>query len=509
MKLNFWIDHWASVSPDKTAISFIDRQTTYAVLADEIARLAIVLQQTFGVKQGDRIAWLGYNHPGLIETLFACARIGAILVPLNWRLAVSELAQVLQDSGADLLIAGEDQQSLAAQVTEKLAHCQPIHANQTHPAYDWPALQPLLSRVDSAPVETEDRSDEPVLILYTSGTTGKPKGVVLTQDTLFYSARNSVKMHAMTAADHILMVLPMFHAGGFNIHTLPALSVGASVRLHPLFEPGATLTEIDRGQVTLTGLVPAQIAAMVAHPAWAKTDVSHLRCVTTGSTHVPDSCIEAWRRRGVMALQVYGATETCAVAIHQSVSNAGNCYGSVGHPASHCEVRLIDDQGEPVAAGGHGEILIRGDCIFSGYWQQTERTGTALVDGWFCSGDIGYQRTDGSYVISGRKTDMIISGGENIYPAELESVLLAHSEITDAAVLAYPDEIWGEVAVAFVVRQPGSVMDTEAIMSLFTDSLARFKHPKQIIFLDRLPRNTVGKIEKNRLREQLASDEES
>ena len=321
---------------------------------------------------------------------------------------------------------------------------------------------------------------------------------------LMWSARNSVAMHEMNVSDQILMVLPMFHAGGFNIQTLPALSVGATVILHEGFEPGSVLTEINSGGITLAGLVPAQINAMLAHPDWDNTDMSRLRCITTGSTVVPDSCIQAWQDRGVPALQVYGATETCAVAIHQRVDNAVSTRGSVGLAAEHCRVRVVNDDGLDLPPGEHGELLIKGPNVFKTYWCNPEATAEALSDGWFHSCDIGFQRPDGSFVISDRKADLIISGGENIYPAELEAILNVHPQIIDAAVIGRFDERWGEVAVAFVVTATGSDLTEDEILSMFENRLARFKHPREVKLVAQLPRNAMGKIEKFELRKMIA-----
>jgi fatty-acyl-CoA synthase len=508
-----WLNSRAQAAPDKVAISFADQQISYSRLMSRIDRLAVVLDREFNIKHGDRIAWLGNNNPLVIEALFACARIGAILVPLNWRLAVPELKHVIDDAGARLLIVGDDQLKAAGAITAQSGNCQPVRAYAGKPTDSrsdlWPVMQDLLDQVREPGTDQSDRSDSPVLILYTAGTTGQPKGVVLTQAALAWSARNSVAMHDMTADDRILMVLPMFHAGGFNIQTLSALSVGASVYLEEVFEPGSMLQQIAHCKPTLTGLVPAQIQAMVAHPGWAETDVSSLRCVTTGSTFVPEACMDVWLERGVTALQVYGATETCAVAIHQNYENAAATRGSIGYAAENCQIRIVDDDSHEVAAGEHGVILIKGPNIFIEYWRNPSATAEVLKDGWFNTGDIGFQRPDGSYVISGRQADLIISGGENIYPAELEMILNEHPEIVEAAVVGAADDRWGEVPVAVIVKARGSELDQEAVLGLFRDRLARFKWPKRVMMVDGLPRNAMGKVQGFELRQLIARHRES
>ena len=503
-----WISDWANAAPDKAAIVFAGQQTSYSMLARRIGRLVDVFQREFHIGHGDRIAWLGNNDPRMIAALFACARIGAIFVPLNWRLAVPELKYVIEDAGVSLLLVGEDQLLAATAVTELADTCQPVHAyaglNTGLPSDFWPDMQELLGHVneDRAIEPCTDQSglaDSPVLIQYTSGTTGQPKGVVLTQNTLAWSARNSVAMHDMTADDRILMVLPMFHAGGFNIQTLSALSTGATVHLQEAFEPGSVLRQIEQSKPTLTGLVPAQIQAIVAHPDWTGTDVSSLRSVTTGSTFVPQACIDVWFERGVTALQVYGATETCAVAIHQNCDNAAMTKGTAGYAAENCDIRIVDDNSHDVAVGTHGVILIKGPNVFKEYWRNPSATAGALSDGWFHTGDIGYQCPDGSYVISGRQADLIISGGENIYPAELEVILNEHLEIIEAAVIGLADERWGEVPVAVIVISGDSKLDQEDVQGLFKDRLARFKWPKRVMVVDTLPRNAMGKVRNNQL----------
>jgi len=441
-----------------------------------------------------------------------------MFVPLNWRLAIPELKHVLDDAGASLLIVGSDQVDTAVALIKQVNNCRPVHAYRASVAGacsdSWPALQVLQAqamsgRATNSATGKSDLSAAPVLILYTSGTTGRPKGVVLTQDTLAWSARNSVAMHAMTSHDRILMVLPMFHAGGFNIQTLSALSVGASIDLQDGFEAGSVLRQINISRPTLTGLVPAQILAMIRHPDWAETDLSCLRSITTGSTFVPAACIDAWRERDITALQVYGATETCVVAIHQTCENASATTGSAGYPAAHCSIRIVDDDLHDVVAGQHGQILVKGPNVFKAYWRNPTATANALRDGWFHTGDIGFQRPDGSYVISGRQTDLIISGGENIYPAELQAILVEHPEIIEAAVIGLPDERWGEVPVAVVVISEDSHLDTDGVLALYRHRLARFKQPKRVIIIDKLPRNAMGKVRKFELCQQILNHREA
>ncbi len=512
MDLHNWISHWAEKTPDKPAIIVGDQCCSYSSLAQAIVRLAAVFKYELRIGKGDRVAYLGNNSQREIEALFACAQTGAILVPLNWRMAIPELLQVLHDAAVSLLIVDEDQLALATAVAEQWAACRIVHACRK-PLIDeqsdsWADLATLLDHCERICDRGEARSANPVLILYTSGTSGLPKGAVLSQSALQWSALNAVNMHELSANDHVLTVLPLFHAGGWNIQTLPALSVGATVTLHPKFDPEAVLASLDGALVTLTALVPTQILSLTPHPRWSSTDMSHLRCMTTGSTFVPDSCIEPWEERGVTVLQVYGTTETCAVAIHQSPANVAATAGSVGFAAEHCRVRIVDADGHDMETGRNGEIWIQGPSLFSGYWNDPTASRHVFRDGWFHSGDMGYCRADGAYVVSDRKSDLIISGGENIYPAELEAILYEHPEIEEAAVIPQPDERWGEVPVAVVVTTRGSGLDQDAVQALFNNRLARFKHPRRVILVDKLPRNAMGKVEKFVLRKLIAEERE-
>jgi acyl-CoA synthetase (AMP-forming)/AMP-acid ligase II len=289
-----------------------------------------------------------------------------------------------------------------------------------------------------------------LLIVYTSGTTGQPKGTVLSQAAVACNALNSIHMHGLRARDHVLTVLPMFHVGGLNIQTLPALSCGATVTLHARFDAGATLGAIAADRPTLTLLVPATMQAMIGHPAWATTDLSSLRAVATGSTDVPVPLIEAFHARGVPVIQVYGSTETGPVCLYQQTAEAFETVGSIGRAGRHSDIRLIDEAGREVADGTPGEILVRGGNVAEGYWRQPELTAAAFRDGWYHSGDVALRDERGLYWFKDRIKNVIISGGENIYPAELERILHGLPGIAEAAVVGRRDQRWGEVPVAVV-----------------------------------------------------------
>jgi fatty-acyl-CoA synthase len=298
--------------------------------------------------------------------------------------------------------------------------------------------------------------------------------------------------------------LPMFHVGGLNIQTLPALHAGAKVTLHRRFEATATLLAIARDKPTLAVLVPAQLTAMLEHPLWRDTDLSSLRAITTGSSIVPTPLIEAVHARGVPVIQVYGSTETAPIAIYQTRSDAFVSVGSCGRPSPLCDIRVVDRDGRDVGRGERGEILVRGPNVMTGYWRNAAATGAALVEGWFHTGDIGHVDARGCYYIDERKNDVIISGGENIYPAEIEAILLGDPRIAEAAVVARPDPRWGEVPVAVIVPRAGMSLTADAVAALFRDRLARFKQPRDVVFAASLPKNALGKVLRRELRRVVA-----
>jgi fatty-acyl-CoA synthase len=312
---------------------------------------------------------------------------------------------------------------------------------------------------------------------------------VLTQSALVWNALNSFHAHEMTESDQVLTALPMFHVGGLNIQSLPALFAGATLMLHKRFEPAAWLEAVATAKPTLSLLVPAAMRAVVEHPAWKATDLSSLRLLNTGSMVVPEALIRAFHARGVPVGQIYGATETAPIAVALRGEDALRKPGSAGKPAPHCEVKLVD-----------GEVWVRGPAVMRGYWNDA---GGLTPDGWFRSGDLARIDDEGFWWIVGRSKDVIISGGENIHPAEIENVLADYPAIAEAAVVGVADPRWGEAACAAVVLKPGSVLIEPEVMKLFEERLARYKHPRRIVPLASLPKNALGKVQKGELRRLL------
>ena len=502
MDLSEWIDRHARLTPERTAICFPGHDLSYGALAQLVYRLASAMAAS-GLKRGSCVAYLGFNSPEMLALLFACARLGLLFMPLNWRLAGPEHRQMLGHCPPSLLFV---EPPFIAQTDAHIAALSPVIAvtfGQARPG--WIAYDDFLTRA-AGPAVCDPNLDPatPLLICYTSGSTGKPKGVVLSQDALAWNAANCVDMHELRPEDRILTTLPLFHVGGLNNLTTPALQAGCSVVLHPKFDAEACIAAIERERITLTVLVPAQLDMMMASPRWHSADLSSLRMISTGSTIVPERIIRAVHARGVPLVQIYGATETCPIAACLKAQDAERKAGSAGKAAAHCELRIVDDSGKAVTQGAIGEILVRGPNLMSGYWKAPQETAAALVDGWFHSGDMGHLDAEGYLYVDGRRKEMIISGGENIYPAEIENLLAECQDIAEASVVGRPDERWGEVVVAVIAAKAGHTLTPASVLQLLEGRIARYKHPKEVVFVGELPKTALGKVRKEDLRRMVA-----
>ena len=499
MNLSRIVERWAGLRPHHVAVHFQGEDITYAALSRRVEAATLRLA-SLGVNRGDRVAFLGYNHPELLAMLFACARLGALLVPLNFRLAVAEHAEILGDAEPTVFVVDPDFQQHAAAIRQSLPLMRFV-ALKGAPAgwFAWEGgpmptgFEPKLPGVDA----------DPLMIVYTSGTTGKPKGAVHTQAGVFWNIVNATLHQDLTSRDHVLTVLPLFHVGGLCIQTLPALHAGATVTLHPRFDAGAFLRDVAARKPTLTLLVPATLQAVHSHPDWERTDLSSLRQVHTGSSTIPDSLFAPFHARGIPVGQVYGATETGPVSICLRAEDAMRKVGSAGKPAVHAEIRLVDAAGEDIKAAEVGEILVRAPNVMQGYWKDPDNP--AFRDGWFHTGDLARIDEEGYYWVVGRTKDMIVSGGENVYPAELENVLSDCPAVAEAAVVGVPDAQWGETVVAVIVRKPGAALDEAAVRALFEGRLARFKHPRRVVFAETLPKSALGKVQKAELQKLIGA----
>ncbi|MGR8921609.1 MAG: class I adenylate-forming enzyme family protein [Gammaproteobacteria bacterium] len=487
-----WIERHAAIRPAAAAIRHADRRVSYGELAGRAAVLEAWLADGLGLVRGARVAWLGLNSVDEIAALFACANAGYVFVPLNWRLSGEELAAILEDAAPGVLVVDAGHVALAE--ATGFAPCAGL-------GFDHAGWARVPEAADGMLAVRDCDVTAPVLLVYTSGTTGRPKGAVLSQRALLFNALNSIHMHDLSRSDRVLTVLPLFHVGGMNIQTLPALYAGAEVILAARFDPEETVALVAQHRPTLMVLVPAIIATLQALDTWCALDLGCVRAVTTGSTDVPVSLIEALHARGVPVIQIYGATETGPVAIYQCIDEAEATLGSIGRCGLHTAVRLVDTEGRDVPDGVPGEILVRGPHVASGYWNASAEEPLPFDDGWFASGDVAERDGRGVYWFRDRIKHVIISGGENIYPAELERILNACPDLREAAVAGRRDERWGEVPVVVAVAEIEGALDEATVLALFDDHIARFKRPQGVLFVDALPRNVMGKVEVPRLRE--------
>jgi len=504
MDLSDLIARNAAFSPHKPALVFEGEVLSYRPFFERIETAAKALKAECGVSSGDRVAILSLNRPDYLVLLYACARLGAMLVPLNWRLAAAEQIFILSDAAPKILVLEQAFDEILPALKAALPDTRVVGLDFTpfSPGY---AFEALLTRAAGDGRNPHADLSCPLLIVYTSGTTGRPKGAVLRQEALLWNGVMSQHMHSLTSEDHVLTVLPFFHVGGLNIQTTPALHCGATVTILSRFAPGAALTTIARDRPTLTVLVPATIQAVTEHPDWAATDLSSLKAVSTGSQIVPPHLIERFVSRGVPVLQVYGSTETCPVAVYTRLGGDLSRTGSTGLPGLCCEAAVVDDAGVELPPNTAGEIAVRGHNVFSEYWGNAAATREVLRDGWFRTGDIGRRDADGYFFVLDRKKNMIISGGENIYCAEVERVLLEHPDVADCGVIGRADPRWDEVPVAYVIPRPGCRADAEALTAHLLTQLARFKVPREFVFVDDLPRTALGKVQHFRLK-QMATE---
>jgi len=495
--LSHWFAERALRTPERKALHFEGRDWTYGQMQQEIedtsARLAAL-----GVAKGARVAFLGHNQPMFLFAMFASARLGAIFTPLNFRLTGPELAFMLEDSGSQVLIVDEAHRAVIAPQVEGLGALKAVLAAERPEQWIEGAPPP------AAPVAA--REDDVALIMYTSGTTGRPKGAMLTHGNFWWN--NVSGMHAMDvlADDVTLVAAPVFHIGGLNVTTLTALQKGAQVLLHRTFDPARALDDIAAHRVTTMFGVPAMFLFMAQQPGFAERDLSSLRLLVVGGAPCPLPLLKIYLARGVSMQQGYGLTETAPMVSFLSPEHALRKVGSSGRTPIFVEVKIVGLDGQPVAApGAQGEILVRGPNVFKGYWGQPEATAKAIdAQGWFHTGDAGFLDEEGFLTISDRIKDMIITGGENVYPAEIESELMRHPAIAEVGVIGEPDARWGERVVAVVSLKPGATLNLEELRAFATERLAPYKLPKRLEFVAALPRNATGKILKQRLRETLA-----
>jgi len=481
-----WIDDRAALTPDRVAIDFVGSAVTYRQVADRSDAMAAEFARR-GLVRGDRVAVLSENRPEYVDVLFACAKTGLIMVPLNWRLTAPELAYQLDDSEAALLVIDDQHRSQAAAALAAASVAPDIRDLQVEaPAADAP-------NVDVA-------NEDPLFLVYTSGTTGRPKGALLTHANTFWTNLAIDRVMDVTTFDVVLQVLPQFHIGGWNVQPLLAWWKGATVVLEPAFDPDRALRLIGDKRVTTMMGVPATYLFMAEAPRFADTDLSSLRSAVVGGAPMPEPLITRWHERGVQLIQGYGLTEASPNVLGLPAEDVARKIGYAGKPYPHVAVGLRDaESGVMIDGPGIGELVVRGPSVFPGYWRNQEATEQTIVDGWLRTGDVAERDDEGFYRIRDRLKDMYISGGENVYPAEVESVLAEHPAILEAAVIGIPDDRWGEVGRAVVVVREGQELSAEEVVAWCRDRLASYKVPREVAFIDALPRSGMNKILKREL----------
>ena len=483
----------AELSPTRIAIECDggERTLTYAELDDRACRAAALMSER-GIGEGDRVAILCRNRPAFFEILFGCAKLGAILVPLNWRMPASELDQLIDDCTPSLLFYGSEEAAAAAAMKplprsigldESYESALAAAPQRRYPAV-WPAEQVWY-------------------LLYTSGTTGRPKGVIYNFRMAVANFVNIGTAVDLRASDTTACFLPLFHTAGINLHALPTLMAGGRLIILESFDAEALVRLIEQRRLDAVFAVPTVYQSLLDHPRLPAAPLGSVRHWGCGGAPLPDALVDRYRALGVRVCNGMGMTETGPTAFLADPADAWDRVGSVGKPQMLCSVRIIDEEGREVPDGEVGELLFGGPGVTPGYWQNREATDAAFTHcGWLRSGDLARRDAGGFYYIAGRRKEMFITGGENVYPAEVENVLCAHPAISEAAVIAEPDGKWGEVGRAFILPIAGvAALDTAELEAFCRSRLAAFKVPKSFEMVSDFPRTAAGKIQKHRLRD--------
>jgi len=480
LTLGRWIRDRARTTPARVAIDCGGAETTYAELDERSDRLAAGLLEA-GLVLGDRVATLTGTSPEHVVVFFACAKAGLILMPLNIRLAQPELAYQLADAEPAVLLCSDEYAETAAALHPRTAGMEELVSDR-HKPFSEPA------------------DDDGLLLVYTSGTTGKPKGALLTHANCFWTNLSFDRVVGVSGEDTVLQVLPQFHVGGWNVQALLGWWKGARIVLEPAFDPERALALIAEKHVTTMMGVPATYLFMSQAPGFARADLWSLKRAVVGGAPMPEALLETWHERGVEIVQGYGLTEAAPNVLCLPPEDATRKRGCAGKPYPHVDVALRDpESGELLEGVGEGELVVKGPNVFAGYWRNAEATAAAFADGWLLTGDAAARDEEGYYRIVGRTKDMVISGGENVYPAEIENVLHEHDAVAEAAVVGVPDERWGEACLAFVVLSSDAT--EEELLEYCRGRLAKYKVPRGVRFVESLPRNALDKVVKSELLE--------
>jgi fatty-acyl-CoA synthase len=497
-----WFCQRALCTPERKALHFEGRDWTYAEMQRAIEDCAAQLA-ALGIARGERVAFLGHNQPMFFFVMFGAARLGAIFVPLNFRLTGPELAFMIEDCAASVLVVDAQHRPVIEPQCERLNSLKAFLAAEDEARWT-PAPAPASESVRVG-------EDDVAMIMYTSGTTGRPKGAMITHGNIWWNNASSLLASDTLANDVTLTAAPVFHVGGLNVTTLATFQKGGLVVLHRGFDPGWALADIAAHKATTMFGVPAMFLFMAQHPTFAETDLSSIRVLIVGGAPCPLPLLKIYLARGVLMQQGYGLTEMAPAVSLLSPEYALTKVGSSGRPPMFVEAKIVDTSGATVETPRiQGEILVRGPNRTPGYWNLPDATALAIdKDGWLHTGDAGYFDEDGFLTISDRIKDMIITGGENVYPAEVESALMRHPAIAEVAVIGEPNDQWGESVVAVAALKPGKSLTIESLREFAGDSLARYKLPGRLEIVSALPRNATGKILKYQLRQTFAKAQNS
>jgi acyl-CoA synthetase (AMP-forming)/AMP-acid ligase II len=505
-----WVATRAFLSGDRIALVDGERRLTYADLDSSTNQLARALS-ALGVRQGDRVAGLLVNSTAFLETMLATAKLGAVFVPMNVRLAPAEITYLLADSGADTFVYSAPLAPVAraalggdgVRVRSRLVVGGEPEEGELR--YD----QVLVSG-EARPVDIDVVRRDLSCLMYTSGTTGRPKGAMLTHDNHLWNVVNSLSFgRGLRESDVTVTVAPMFHIGGLGIHTLPLLYVGGTNVLLPSFDPVQTLDAMSRERATVQFMVPAMWAALMSVPGFDDFDLSSLELAVSGGAPCPLPVIDFYQGKGLPFQEGFGMTETAPIVSVLDADHVKEKAGSIGRAVFHVEARIADDADKDARVDEVGELVLRGPNVFTGYWGLPEATAEAFRGGWFHTGDLGRMDAEGFITLVDRKKDMIITGGENVYPIEVEQVLYRHPAVREVAVVGVPDIRWGETPVATVTLQEGAEATAEELIAYTRDRLAHFKCPTRIEFVSELPRTATGKVLKTVLRQQHGGGEQA
>jgi acyl-CoA synthetase (AMP-forming)/AMP-acid ligase II len=494
--------HHARATPDKAIAVFESKAVTYSEMAALATSLAAGMHEQ-GIGSGHVVALLSYNSMEFLETIFAANYLGAIIMPINWRLAAPEVRYLLEHSEARALVCDEALIPLADTATQGLEAALVRACVSTPAPGGWISLVELRS-ASAAPPPMGMAGDDVHRLMYTSGTTGRPKGVMLTHANLAWKNLAHIVQFGFTGSDLGLACGPLYHVGALDLTTTSLVAAGDTTIIHRAFEASEVVDEIERSGVTTVWLAPAMVNAIMALPDVEKRDLASVRLIINGGEKMPIPLIERLQRTFPFAwfADAYGLTETVSGDTFLDRDSIVTKLGSVGRPCLYVELDIWDEQGKSLPAGERGEVVLRGPKVFKGYWRDPEATAAAFAGGWFHTGDIGVRDDDGYLFIVDRLKDMIVSGGENVAGSEVERVLYEHPAVLEAAVVGRADDRWGEVPVAFVALRAEATATAEELVAHCGGQLARFKVPKEICFVDALPRNPSGKVLKRELRER-------